>query len=88
MSSECARELLMSGVHLAREAVQKRVSDSHPKGTNFYTEWTLCHCKLRCYFIVYLPLKGRAVPWWQALLDLMGPFCTMAQSTLELMQQR
>ncbi|XP_026201391.1 homocysteine S-methyltransferase [Anabas testudineus] len=32
MSSECARELLMSGVHLAREAIEKFVSDSLSKG--------------------------------------------------------
>ncbi|KAK2907508.1 homocysteine S-methyltransferase [Channa argus] len=32
MSSECARELLMSGVHLAKETVEKFVSDSRPTG--------------------------------------------------------
>lgn len=46
MSSERARELLMSGVHLAKEAVEKIVSDSHPAGTKLYSKWTLCHCKL------------------------------------------
>lgn len=43
MSSEEARELLMSGVHLAKETVERFVCDSRPAGTNKYTVHSL-HC--------------------------------------------
>ena len=36
----------------------------------------------------FLSLKGADIPWWQALLDRMGHFCTTAQSTLGPMRRR
>ncbi|XP_053178856.1 homocysteine S-methyltransferase YbgG [Scomber japonicus] len=35
VSSECARELLMSGVHVAKETVERFVSDSHSTGQRY-----------------------------------------------------
>lgn len=40
------------------------------------------------FCFLYLSLKVRDAPWWQALLDHTGPFCTTVPSTPGLMQRR
>lgn len=96
VSSERARELLMSGVQVAKDTVERFVSDSPPTGTKLYSLWSFKAVK-HCISVSYdaislcfksLSVKGKDVPWWQALLDHMGPFCTTAPSTLGLMQRR
>ncbi len=95
VSSERARELLMSGVQLAKETVERFVSDSPTTGTKLYTDvfeavkhsLSLSYDAISlCFF--YVSLKSGEVPWWQALLDHTGHFCTTAPSTLGTMQRR
>lgn len=52
VSSERARELLMSGVQLAKETVERFVSDSRPAGTNTHALWYFL-CSLWCYVILF-----------------------------------
>ena len=87
----------MSGVHLAKETIDRFVSDSHPAGTNVQTPFDPFEAVkhgvsgnydaiLLCF--VHLSLKGRDAPWWQALLDHTGPFCMTAPSTQGPMHRR
>lgn len=50
--------------------------------------WADSGCKLWYNLTVYFSVQGRDAPWWRALWGRMGPFSTMARSTLELTQSR